>query len=163
MLKVGGIWVSPAELEHTLLEHPAVLACGVVGRPDHDGLIKPLAYVVAAPRTSARRPSWRRSCSSSRAPGSPNTSVRGGWSSLMRCRRRRRERCSVSSCASARPSAASRLRDPSETGRRRSGARMDRSPVSRRAQTDRHPARGGRHLSPPRLSRRQRRSDRQPR
>jgi benzoate-CoA ligase len=46
MLKVGGIWVSPAELEHTLLEHPAVLACGVVGRADQDGLIKPLAYVV---------------------------------------------------------------------------------------------------------------------
>jgi benzoate-CoA ligase len=46
MLKVGGMWVSPAELEHTLLEHPAVLACGVIGRADHDGLIKPLAYVV---------------------------------------------------------------------------------------------------------------------
>lgn len=47
MLKVGGLWVSPAELEHTLLEHPAVLACGVVGRPDHDGLAKPAAYIVA--------------------------------------------------------------------------------------------------------------------
>jgi benzoate-CoA ligase family protein len=46
MLKVGGIWVSPAELEHTLLEHPAVLACGVVGRCDQDGLTKPLAYIV---------------------------------------------------------------------------------------------------------------------
>jgi benzoate-CoA ligase len=46
MLKVGGMWVSPAELEHTLLEHAAVLACGVVGRPDPDGLIKPLAYIV---------------------------------------------------------------------------------------------------------------------
>jgi benzoate-CoA ligase len=46
MLKVGGLWVSPAELEHTLLEHPAVLSCGVVGRPDGDALIKPLAYVV---------------------------------------------------------------------------------------------------------------------
>jgi acyl-coenzyme A synthetase/AMP-(fatty) acid ligase len=46
MLKVGGIWVSPAELEHTLLEHPAVHACGVTGRPDHDSLIKPIAYVV---------------------------------------------------------------------------------------------------------------------
>ena len=46
MLKVGGIWVSPAELEHTLLEHPAVQACGVTGRPDHDTLIKPIAYVV---------------------------------------------------------------------------------------------------------------------
>jgi benzoate-CoA ligase len=46
MLKVGGIWVSPAELEHVLLEHPAVLACGVVGRPDGDGLTKPVAYIV---------------------------------------------------------------------------------------------------------------------
>lgn len=46
MLKVGGIWVSPIELEHTLLEHPSVQACGVTGRPDRDGLIKPMAYVV---------------------------------------------------------------------------------------------------------------------
>jgi len=46
MLKVGGIWVSPAELEHALIEHPAVLSCGVTGRPDHDGLIKPMAYIV---------------------------------------------------------------------------------------------------------------------
>jgi len=46
MLKVGGIWVSPAEVEHALLEHPAVLTCGVVGRADRDGLIKPVAYVV---------------------------------------------------------------------------------------------------------------------
>ena len=47
MLKVGGIWVSPIELEHTLLEHPAVHACGVTGRADRDGLIKPIAFVVA--------------------------------------------------------------------------------------------------------------------
>jgi benzoate-CoA ligase family protein len=53
MLKVGGMWVSPAELEHTLLEHPAVLACGVVGRSDNDGLVKPLAYVV--PRDAVER------------------------------------------------------------------------------------------------------------
>ena len=46
MLKVGGMWVSPAELEHALLEHPAVQACGVTGRPDRDSLVKPLAYVV---------------------------------------------------------------------------------------------------------------------
>jgi benzoate-CoA ligase family protein len=46
MLKVGGIWVSPAELEHTLLEHPAVQGCGVTGRPDRDDLVKPIAYVV---------------------------------------------------------------------------------------------------------------------
>jgi benzoate-CoA ligase len=53
MLKVGGLWVSPAELEHTLLEHPAVLSCGVVGRSDHDGLIKPLAFVVPRSGVSA--------------------------------------------------------------------------------------------------------------
>jgi benzoate-CoA ligase family protein len=47
MLKVGGIWVSPIELEHTLLEHPAVQACGVTGRADRDGLIKPIAFVVS--------------------------------------------------------------------------------------------------------------------
>ena len=44
--KVGGIWVSPAEVEHLLLEHPAVQACGVTGREDQDGLIKPVAHVV---------------------------------------------------------------------------------------------------------------------
>ena len=47
MLKVGGIWVSPAEVEHALLEHPAVEACGVTGREDSDGLVKPMAHVVA--------------------------------------------------------------------------------------------------------------------
>ena len=46
MLKVGGIWVSPVEVESALIEHAAVLECGVVGRADRDGLIKPAAYVV---------------------------------------------------------------------------------------------------------------------
>ena len=46
MLKVGGIWVSPVELEHTLIEHASVLECGVGARTDHDGLSKPYAYVV---------------------------------------------------------------------------------------------------------------------
>jgi len=46
MLKVGGIWVSPAEVEHLLLEHPAVQACAVTGREDRDGLVKPMAHVV---------------------------------------------------------------------------------------------------------------------
>jgi benzoate-CoA ligase len=46
MLKVGGIWVSPAEVEHLLLEHPSVEACAITGRADHDGLVKPMAHVV---------------------------------------------------------------------------------------------------------------------
>ncbi|HEY1293798.1 MAG TPA: benzoate-CoA ligase family protein [Chloroflexota bacterium] len=48
MLKVGGIWVSPIEVENALIEHPSVLECGVVGREDQDRLVKPLAYVVCA-------------------------------------------------------------------------------------------------------------------
>ena len=48
MLKVGGIWVSPVEVENALVEHPAVLEAGVVGREDQDELVKPLAYVVCA-------------------------------------------------------------------------------------------------------------------
>jgi benzoate-CoA ligase family protein len=46
MLKVGGIWVSPFEVEEALIGHPAVLEAAVVGHPDADGLIKPRAVVV---------------------------------------------------------------------------------------------------------------------
>ena len=46
MLKVGGIYVSPAEVEAALISHHAVLEVAVVGRPDSDDLIKPIAYVV---------------------------------------------------------------------------------------------------------------------
>ncbi|HWO41642.1 MAG TPA: benzoate-CoA ligase family protein [Candidatus Eisenbacteria bacterium] len=46
MLKVGGLWVSPIEIENTLLEHPAVLEAAVVGDLDADGLAKPKAYVL---------------------------------------------------------------------------------------------------------------------
>lgn len=46
MLKVGGIWVSPIEVENTLLEHQAVLEAAVVGAEDSDRLVKPKAYVV---------------------------------------------------------------------------------------------------------------------
>ncbi|HEX9723698.1 MAG TPA: benzoate-CoA ligase family protein, partial [Vicinamibacteria bacterium] len=46
MLKVGGLWVSPIEIENTLLEHGAVLEAAVAGHPDQDGLIKPKAYVL---------------------------------------------------------------------------------------------------------------------
>jgi 4-hydroxybenzoate-CoA ligase len=52
-LKVGGIWVSPFEVEEALIAHPAVLESAVVGHPDADGLIKPRAFVVlqrSAPR-----------------------------------------------------------------------------------------------------------------
>jgi benzoate-CoA ligase len=46
MLKVSGIYVSPFEVEATLMEHPAVLECAVIGQPDADGLVKAKAFVV---------------------------------------------------------------------------------------------------------------------
>jgi benzoate-CoA ligase len=46
MLKVGGMWVSPVEIEACLGEHPAVLEAAVIGRGDADGLTKPHAYCV---------------------------------------------------------------------------------------------------------------------
>lgn len=49
MLKAGGIWVSPSEVEERLRQHPAVAEVAVVAAPDADGLDKPVACVVAAP------------------------------------------------------------------------------------------------------------------
>ncbi len=46
MLKVGGIWVSPFEVEEALASHPAVLEAAVVGHDGGDGLIKPRAFIV---------------------------------------------------------------------------------------------------------------------
>jgi len=46
MLKVGGIWVSPVEIEDTLMSHPAVLLSAVVAKKDENELIKPKAFVV---------------------------------------------------------------------------------------------------------------------
>jgi benzoate-CoA ligase len=53
MLKVGGIWVSPFEVEATLVQHPSVLEAAVIGAPDADGLIKTKAYVVLKDGASA--------------------------------------------------------------------------------------------------------------
>ena len=53
MLKVGGIWVSPVEIEARLIAHPAVLEAAVVGRADDDGLIKPEAWIVLAEGSAA--------------------------------------------------------------------------------------------------------------
>lgn len=52
MLKVGGIYVSPFEVEASLMTHPCVLEAAVIGAPDADGLIKPKAYVVKKPGTA---------------------------------------------------------------------------------------------------------------
>jgi len=46
MLKVGGIWVSPVEIEAQLVAHDKVLEAAIVGRPDDDEMIKPEAFVI---------------------------------------------------------------------------------------------------------------------
>ncbi|MGD9115780.1 MAG: benzoate-CoA ligase family protein [Dehalococcoidia bacterium] len=46
MLKVGGIWVSPIEVEDALVSHPAVLEAAVVAKKDEHNLVKPKAFVV---------------------------------------------------------------------------------------------------------------------
>ena len=46
MLKVSGQYVSPFEVESTLMEHPAVLEAAVIGVPDENGLTRTKAYVV---------------------------------------------------------------------------------------------------------------------
>ena len=48
MMKVGGIWTSPVEIEACLIGHPKVLEAAIVGREDDAGLIKPEAWVVRA-------------------------------------------------------------------------------------------------------------------
>ncbi|MDQ4075712.1 MAG: benzoate-CoA ligase family protein [Chloroflexota bacterium] len=46
MMKVGGIWVSPVEVESTLIGHPSVLECAIVEKADAENLVKPKAFVV---------------------------------------------------------------------------------------------------------------------
>jgi benzoate-CoA ligase len=50
MLKVGGIYVSPLEVENVLMQHPAVSECAVVGYEDEAGLVKPKAVLVCRDR-----------------------------------------------------------------------------------------------------------------
>ncbi|WP_116046606.1 benzoate-CoA ligase family protein [Amycolatopsis palatopharyngis] len=45
LLKVGGIFVAPSEIEHRLIGHPDVVDCAVIGHSD-GGLVRPWAFVV---------------------------------------------------------------------------------------------------------------------
>ena len=53
MLKVSGVYVSPFEVEATLVQHPAVLEAAVIGVPDAEGLTKTKAFVVLKAGASA--------------------------------------------------------------------------------------------------------------
>lgn len=54
MLKVSGIYVSPFEVEATLVQHPAVLEAAVIGVADAEGLTKTKAFVVLKPGADPR-------------------------------------------------------------------------------------------------------------
>jgi len=53
MLKVGGRWVSPFEIESVIVRHPDVLEAAVIGRADEAGLTKPEAWIVLTGRRVA--------------------------------------------------------------------------------------------------------------
>ena len=52
MIKAGGQWVAPAEVESALIAHPAVLEAAVVAHEDEHRLTKPKAFVVLKPGAS---------------------------------------------------------------------------------------------------------------
>lgn len=48
MFKVGGLWVSPVEVESVLTSHPAVMLCAVIGAEDAQQVVKPKAFICLA-------------------------------------------------------------------------------------------------------------------
>lgn len=53
LLKVGGVWVAPVEVEECLLSHGSLSMAAVIGAPDEEGLVKPKAFVVPKPEVAA--------------------------------------------------------------------------------------------------------------
>src|SRR5215470_15183121 len=49
LIKAGGIWVSPTEVEARIVQHDSVAECAVVGHRDADGLEEVVACVVPMP------------------------------------------------------------------------------------------------------------------
>ena len=97
MLKVGGIYVSPFEVEGALLTHADVLEAAVVGWPDEDELIKPKASWCSS-RPDKAGESSRARCRITARRSSRPTNIRAGSSFAPSCRRPRPARSSVSSC-----------------------------------------------------------------
>ena len=125
MLKVGGIWVSPAEVENTVLAHPAVLECAVVGATDTDGLTKPKAFVVLRSGVASSHETAREIQAFVKANIAPFKLTRGGLRSSPTSSRLRRGRSSGSGCddqsmtAALKHRRAARLADQGLPGRRR--------------------------------------------
>ena len=96
MLKVGGIYVSPFEVEGVLQSHPDVLEAAVVGWPDADALVKPKAFVVLKSPEKAGD-ALKAPFRTIAARSSPPTNIRVGSNFAANCRKPRPEKFSVSS------------------------------------------------------------------
>ena len=68
MLKVSGIYVSPFEVEATLVQHPAVLEAAVIGVEDAEGLTKTKAFVVIKPGQQTDEATLKAFCKDHLAP-----------------------------------------------------------------------------------------------
>ena len=68
MLKVSGIYVSPFEVEATLIRHPAILEAAVIGKSDNDGLVKTKAFVVLKPGQTLTQEQVKAFCQTHLAP-----------------------------------------------------------------------------------------------
>lgn len=71
LLKVGGVFVSPFQIEAALTQHPKVLEVAVAGVPDAQNLIKPKAWVVLndpAEKKEALKEELRTHCKNDLAP-----------------------------------------------------------------------------------------------
>ena len=96
MIKIGGLWASPIEIENVLVEHPRVLEAAAVG-VDADYTTRVKAFVICPRRRRRRRRSWA-SCRSGARRACAATSTRTSSSSSTTCPRRRPARSSATSC-----------------------------------------------------------------
>ncbi|MCP4419492.1 MAG: hypothetical protein GY805_23005 [Chloroflexi bacterium] len=86
MLKVGGIWVSSVEVESTLISHPTVLECAVVGKTDQSNLVKPQAFIILNENYSGSEKLVNKLLHTAKKKWQP-TNTYAGSSLLMNCPR----------------------------------------------------------------------------
>ena len=94
MIKAGGIWVSPVEVESALIGHPRCSKPRWSAPPTSTASSSP-RHLSCVKRASRRAPRWPRSCGSSSKSGSLHSSTRARSSSSPRSPRPPRERSSV--------------------------------------------------------------------
>ena len=93
LIKVGGIWVAPAEIEHCLVGHPDVVECAVVG----------------AARNGSTIPRVRRRQAAGRGAGAPGLRPRTALAAQVPAGGRVRRRPSEDALRQARPEGARRV------------------------------------------------------